>query len=185
MRLPSCALIVNEGGALGATSDGLRVPLALRGDAGEIFAITDRFCHEHLDSEYAFLCRALVAKLARKRPSPLKRGELRIWAAGAVYTVGANNFLFDPSQTPHLKIEVSSRIMGLLLSPGSQRASTTIPFTSMSQASGWSSSRSRRQNSGSIWASRPSASRILFALPANVLSEHEQFAELLPVRGPP
>ena len=82
------------------TIDGLRVPQALRDDVGEIVAITDRFCDEHLDGEYARLCRALVAKLARKRPSPLKRGDLRIWAAGAIYAVGANNFLFDPAG-PH------------------------------------------------------------------------------------
>ena len=93
------------------TIDGLRVPLALRDDVGEIIAISDRFCDEHLDAEYARLCRALVAKLARKRPSPLKRGELRIWAAGAIYAVGANNFLFDPSQTPHLSGERLSELL--------------------------------------------------------------------------
>jgi len=27
-----------------------------------------------------------VSKLARKRPSPLERGDLRIWAAAAIYT---------------------------------------------------------------------------------------------------
>jgi hypothetical protein len=39
---------------------------------------------------------------SRKRPSPLERGDLRIWAAGAIYALGVNSFLFDPSQTPHL-----------------------------------------------------------------------------------
>jgi hypothetical protein len=51
----------------------LRIPTALRGHVGEILAITDRVCLEHLDAEYAELCRRLVAKLARKRPSPLER----------------------------------------------------------------------------------------------------------------
>jgi len=94
-------------------SDGLRVPRAARAEVSEILAITDRFCHEHLDAEYACLCRELVAKLARKRPSPLKRGELRIWAAGAVYAVGANNFLFDPSETPHLSGERLSELLNV------------------------------------------------------------------------
>lgn len=98
---------------MGATSNRLRVPLALRDEVGEICALTDRFCGEHLDAEYASLCRALVAKLARKRPSPLKRGELRIWAAGVIYAVGANNFLFDSSQTPHLSADRLSDLLGV------------------------------------------------------------------------
>jgi hypothetical protein len=74
----------------------LRIPVALRGRAREILAITARSCTEHLDDEYAHLCRQLVARLARKRPSPLLRGDTRIWAAGAIYAVGQVNFLFDP-----------------------------------------------------------------------------------------
>ena len=35
-----------------------------------------------------------AAKLARKRLSPLARGELQIWAA-AIYAVGSVDFLFD------------------------------------------------------------------------------------------
>jgi hypothetical protein len=96
---------------MGATGSELRVPAALRSDVGEILAITDQFCTEHLDAEYAALCRQLVAKLARKRPSPLARGDLRIWAAGAIYAVGANNFLFDPSQTPHVSGDRLSELL--------------------------------------------------------------------------
>jgi hypothetical protein len=62
----------------------LRIPVALRGRAREILAITDRSCAEHLDDEYAHVCRQLVGRLARKRPSPLMRGDTRIWAAGQV-----------------------------------------------------------------------------------------------------
>ncbi len=75
--------------------DGLRVPKALRAEAEAIWTLTDAHCVERLDSEYAELCRRLVAKLARKRPSPLVRGDVRIWAAAALYTVGSVNFLFD------------------------------------------------------------------------------------------
>lgn len=90
-----------------------RVPSALREDAEKIFAFTDAFCEAHLDEEYAALCRRLVAKLARKRPSPLKRGDPRIWAAGALYSVGANNFLFDPTQTPHLSADRLSELIAV------------------------------------------------------------------------
>jgi hypothetical protein len=55
-----------------------------------------------LDAEYGELLRKLVAKLARKRPSPLVRGDLRIWAGAAIYTVGSVNFLFDRTQHPHM-----------------------------------------------------------------------------------
>jgi hypothetical protein len=59
----------------------------------EITAITDAFCARHLDAEYGRLCGMLAAKLARKRPSPLVRGDRRIWAAGIVYAIGRVNFL--------------------------------------------------------------------------------------------
>ncbi|MBI4481543.1 MAG: hypothetical protein HY652_01500 [Acidobacteria bacterium] len=49
----------------------LRIPEPLRHEAEEIFKLTDPFCAEHLDAEYPQLCRKLMAKLARKRPSPL------------------------------------------------------------------------------------------------------------------
>jgi Domain of unknown function (DUF6398) len=79
-----------------------RVPRSLRTIVDEIEAFTDRFCAERLDAEYAVLCRRLVAKLARKRPSPLARGAPRIWAAGVLYAVGRANFIFDRSQPIHL-----------------------------------------------------------------------------------
>ncbi|MGA2321932.1 MAG: DUF6398 domain-containing protein [Solirubrobacteraceae bacterium] len=96
-----------------AAAGELRVPTAMRGHVGEILAITDRVCFEHLDAEYAELCRRLVAKLARKRPSPLERGALRTWAAGAIYAVGSNNFLFDPSEAPHLTADRLSELLGV------------------------------------------------------------------------
>ena len=61
----------------------LRIPTALRERTREIVAITDGACVACLDEEYAFLCRQLVVRLARKRPSPLVRGSARIWVAGA------------------------------------------------------------------------------------------------------
>jgi len=50
-----------------------------------VVAVTDAFCPAHLDMESADLCRAVVGKLGRKRPSPTTRGDLRIWAAAVVY----------------------------------------------------------------------------------------------------
>jgi hypothetical protein len=47
-----------------------------------------------------------VARLAGKRPSPLLRGDLRIWAGATIHVVGSLNFLFDRTQRPHLTIGV-------------------------------------------------------------------------------
>jgi len=91
----------------------VRVPKALRPRFEEICLLTDRFCAERLDAEYAELTRKLVAKLARKRPSPLERGEARIWAAGALYAVGSVNFLFDRAQELHMTGDELSVLTGV------------------------------------------------------------------------
>ena len=92
----------------------LRVPAALRGRAREILAITDQACTRHLDDEYARVCRQLVGRLARKRPSPLTRGDTRIWAAGAIYAVGQVNFLFARSQQPHMTADQLAACLGVV-----------------------------------------------------------------------
>jgi hypothetical protein len=86
-------------------NDDRTVPFALRERVAAITTITDLVCQQHLDDEYAALCRTLAARLARKRPSPLDRGAPRIWAAGIVYTLGSINFLFDKSEPPHLRAD--------------------------------------------------------------------------------
>ncbi|HTP27469.1 MAG TPA: DUF6398 domain-containing protein [Anaeromyxobacteraceae bacterium] len=91
----------------------LRIPQTLRHDVEQIIALTDPFCAEHLDTEYGELVRKLVAKLARKRPSPIARGDLRIWAAAAIYAVGSVNFLFDRAQRPHLTGDDLSELTGI------------------------------------------------------------------------
>ena len=53
------------------------VPKKMQARYDEIVALTDAFCQEYLTDEYAQLCRKLVAKLSRKRPSPLARGRAR------------------------------------------------------------------------------------------------------------
>jgi hypothetical protein len=92
----------------------LKVPVELRSRVAEILAITDEVCGAHLDGEYGELCRVLVGRLARKRPSPLARGDTRIWAAGAIYAVGRVNFLFDRSQQPHLGADQLAHHVGVV-----------------------------------------------------------------------
>jgi hypothetical protein len=89
------------------------VPIALRERVAAITEITDRVCEQHLDAEYAGLCRTLSVRLARKRPSPLDRGESRSWATGVVHVVGSINFLFDKSQQPHIRADELARLVGV------------------------------------------------------------------------
>jgi Domain of unknown function (DUF6398) len=98
---------------MNADHDKLRVPAAMRARVREIVELTDPVCTMRLDPEYAELCRRLVAKLARKRPSPIEREEARVWAAGVIYAVGQNNFLFDPSQTPHVPADQLSVLLAV------------------------------------------------------------------------
>jgi hypothetical protein len=74
----------------------------------EIFNhITERiniFCKQHLNEEYADISQKLTAALCRKRPSPLLRGQPQVWAAGIIHALGYVNFLFDPSNSPHINV---------------------------------------------------------------------------------
>lgn len=92
----------------------LTIPVDLRTRVSEILAVTDEVCSAHLDDDYSELCRVLVGRLARKRPSPLARGDTRIWAAGAIYAVGRVNFLFDRSQQPYLSADQLAEHVGVV-----------------------------------------------------------------------
>jgi Domain of unknown function (DUF6398) len=86
--------------------------------AKSLIQLTDAFCQEALNEEYAVLCRKLSIALARKRPSPLLQGRLSTWAAGVVRTIGWTNFLNDPSQNPHLKLSAIDYAFGISESTG-------------------------------------------------------------------
>ncbi len=116
-----------------AVDSRLRIPVALRDDVEQIFALTDGFCAEHLDGEYAELIRNLVAKLARKRPSPLARGDLRVWAATAIYTVGRVNFLFDRTQNPHLSGDDLAALTGVAKSTMANKAGAVCRLLGIGQ----------------------------------------------------
>ena len=84
----------------------------------EIAGLVDAFCRQHLNEEYADLCRRLTEKLARKRPSPLVGGRPNTWACGIVRTIGWVNFLDDRSQKPHMKLTAIDKAFGVGESTG-------------------------------------------------------------------
>lgn len=98
-----------------------------------ITALTNNFCEQHLNAEYAVLCRELAAALARKRPSPLARGAHNIWACGIVYALGTVNFLFDKSQTPHTTADELCEAFGVSKSSGANKAKQIRDLFGMSQ----------------------------------------------------
>lgn len=96
-----------------AKRDPLKVPDSMQELYDEIVAISDAFCKEHLNDEYAELARKMTATLARKRPSPLVNGRANSWAAGILYTVAQVNFLFDKSQSPHMRADELCKRIGV------------------------------------------------------------------------
>ena len=88
---------------------------------GVIIGLIDQFCKEHLNEEYAVLCRKLAEKLARKRPSPLLSGSPNAWASGIVRTVGWVNFLHDKSQTPYMRLTDIDAEFGISESSGAAK----------------------------------------------------------------
>ena len=98
------------------------MPAAMVPKFDAIVRFTDDVCHAHLNSEYATLCRELTAVLARKRPSPLSRARVETWACGITYAIGAVNFLFDPSEKPHLSARDLCSRFGVSQSAGAARS---------------------------------------------------------------
>jgi uncharacterized protein DUF6398 len=80
-----------------------QVPRAMEPRFEEIIQLIDAFADAYLNEEWKTLCRQLTATLCRKRPSPVATGKANVWAAGIVHALGMVNFLFDSSQTPHVK----------------------------------------------------------------------------------
>lgn len=101
----------------------LSVPESMQSRYDEITAFTNALCSEKLNEEYAQLCRQMTATLARKRPSPLVGGHAKSWACAIAYTIGSVNFLFDKSQTPHLRADHLCAWFGLSKSTGGNKSS--------------------------------------------------------------
>lgn len=79
------------------------VPAGVKLRFEEIVGLFEAVSQTHLTEEYATVARDLAVALSRRRPSPLLRGQSRTWACGIIYTIGSVNFLFDPTQQPHVR----------------------------------------------------------------------------------
>ncbi len=98
------------------------IPKANREWFTTITEMTNRFCVERLDDEYAGICQYVAGKLARKRNDSIHRGKKEIWAAGIIYAVGQMNFLFDKSFEPYQSADDICQYFGTSKSTTSQKA---------------------------------------------------------------
>jgi hypothetical protein len=98
------------------------IPKSVEPSYLQITKLTDNVCNDHLNEDYASLARILCAKLARKRPSPILSGRPDIWACAIVYALGTVNFLFDKSQTPHMRADELCNVFGVRKNSASNKA---------------------------------------------------------------
>ena len=89
-----------------------------------IVAMTDQFCREKLNEEYAVLCRRLAEKLARKRPSPLLGGKPETWACGIMRTSAGSTFLTTAASQHHMKLTAIDKAFGVGESTGPRQSNT-------------------------------------------------------------
>ena len=109
------------------------VPKAMREKYTEIKIMTDTFCKEHLNAEYAQTIRYAIAALCRKRPSPLTKGKAATWACGVIHAIGTINFVFDNSQSPYIKAPDIYKAFGVASSTGQGKSKTVRDLLNMNQ----------------------------------------------------
>ena len=110
-----------------------KVPKQMQSTFDAIVALTDAFCEEHLNEEYAQLAREATATLCRKRPSPLVKGHANTWACGIVYALGFVNFLFDKSQEPYMNAGDQCKGFGVGKNTGSSKSKEVRDMLRMRQ----------------------------------------------------
>lgn len=87
-----------------------------------INGITDEFCAEHLNDEYAQLIRFATAAMCRKKPSPLHSGKLLTWCCAIVYAIGQVNFLSDKDSEPYMAMADVASYFGVAPSTAGNKA---------------------------------------------------------------
>jgi uncharacterized protein DUF6398 len=109
------------------------VPKAMVDHHQRLVALTDAFCRDHLDEEYAELARCAAAALCRRRPSPLLSGGINTWACAVVYALGQVNFLGDKSSSPHMAMQDLCARFGVAASTAGNKAKAVRDAIGMRQ----------------------------------------------------
>ena len=127
------------------------VPKPMQEKYKAIVEITDSFSRENLNDEYAQLIRYAVAAVCRKRPSPVETGKANTWACGIAHAIGTVNFLFDKSQTPHIKTGELYKKFGVSESTGQAKSKAVRDMLGMYQMDPNWSLPSRLQSNPMAW----------------------------------
>jgi len=109
------------------------IPKVMQDKYLEIIDLTDTFCNENLNEEYAQFVRYVIAALCRKRPSPLSKGKAKTWACGAIHAIGTVNFLFDKSQRIHISASELYTKFGIGQSTGQSKSKIIRDLLKMHQ----------------------------------------------------
>ncbi len=128
-----------------------KVPKGWEGFFAALTALTDRFCQEHLDEEYADLARQAIAALCRKRPSPLTSGHPQTWACAVLYALGQVNFLSDKATQPYMAMADLCGHFGIAASTGGNKAKLVRNALAMRQFDHRWTLPSRLANSPLAW----------------------------------
>ncbi|MDR2571091.1 MAG: DUF6398 domain-containing protein [Oscillospiraceae bacterium] len=100
----------------------VKVPNSMLEKYEIISLIIKEFCEQHLNEEYSEVSLLMLEKLCRKRPSPIDFGKPNTWACGIIYAIGSINFLFDKSQTPHMRASELAEKFGISSSTAGNKA---------------------------------------------------------------
>lgn len=110
----------------------MAIPKSMQQKHDEIAPLIIDFCDKKMNEEYKQICLRLLEKLCRKRPSPLLSGRARTWAAGIVYAIGANNFIFDKSQKINMTAAEIAEPFGLSPSTAGNKAAEIRKYVNIS-----------------------------------------------------
>ena len=110
-----------------------RVPKAMEDLYTELTTISDAFCAEHLDDEYALLARQAIAALCRKRPCPMSGGSMASWVCAVLYALGQVNFLSDKASKPYMAMADLCTRFGIGASTGGNKAKVVRKALGISQ----------------------------------------------------
>ncbi len=127
------------------------VPKAMAERYAEIAQIIASFCAEKLNDEYEKISLYALAKLCRKRPSPLLGGRPKTWACGIVYAIGSSNFIFDKTQPIHMTAAEIAGWFGLAPSTAGNKASEIIRLLDISYMSAEYMLKANIDHNPAIW----------------------------------
>ena len=88
----------------------------------QILDLTQGFCSQYTNDEYAELSKKLLNKMARKRDVPFLTGRPEIWASAVIHALGTVNFLFDKNTRPYASVEDIANYFGTSKSTTSQKS---------------------------------------------------------------